>query len=82
MDSNDNCTPESRFMRAVILMMTCTPEILNFILKSPRLRLLPVLSCVNLALYSQNARVCGCLCVRACVRACVCVCACVCMRLE
>ena len=44
MDSNDNCTPESRFMRAVILMMICTPEILNFILKSPRLRLLPVLS--------------------------------------
>ena len=32
------------------------------------LRLLPVLSCLNLALYSQNARVCGCLCV------CVCVC--------
>ena len=31
-----------------------------------------VLSCVNLALYSQNALTCGCL--SACVRACVCVC--------
>ena len=46
--------------------------------KSPG-RLLPVLSCVYLALYSQNVCVGGCLfvCVRACVRACVCVCVCV-----
>ena len=36
--------------------------------KSPG-RLLPVLSCVYLALYSQNACVCGCLCVCVCVRA-------------
>ena len=35
-----------------------------------------VLSCVNLALHSQNALACGCLCVCVCV--CVCVCACVC----
>ena len=50
--------------------------------KSPG-HLLPVLSCVYLALYSQNACVCGCLCVCARVRACVsvraCVCACVCV---
>ena len=38
----------------------------------PLLRLLPVLSCVYLALYSQNACVCQCLC--------VCVCVCVCAR--
>ena len=45
--------------------------------KSPR-RLLPILSCVYLALYSQNACVYRCLCV------CVCVCVCVCehARLE
>ena len=47
-------------------------------------RLLPVLSFVYLASYSQNACVCGCLCacVRACARACAraCVCVCVCVR--
>ena len=47
-------------------------------------RLLPVLSFVYLASYSQNACVCGCLCacVRACARACAraCVCVCVCAR--
>ena len=39
-------------------------------------RLLPILSCVNLALYSQNAWVCGCLCVCACMRVCLCACVC------
>ena len=37
----------------------------------------PFLSCVNLALYSQNVHVCGCFCVRVCVCVYACVCVCV-----
>ena len=43
---------------------------------------LSTLSCVNLALYSQNARVYGCLCVCVCVCVCVCACACACVRVR
>ena len=45
------------------------------------LHLLPVLSCVNLALYNQSAGVCVGASVYVCVRARTCVCVCVCARM-
>ena len=56
--------------RGVYLIVYCN-HVVFIHSKSPR-RLLPILSCVYLALYSQNACMC--------VPVCVCVCVCVCVR--
>ena len=56
---------------ARIICRNCRPAMFSVpccCLYPPRLHLLSVLSCVDLALHSQNARVCGCFWV------CVCVC--------
>ena len=67
------CSLHHRLPETKTFSQNCRPAMFSvpciFIHSKPPGFLLPLLSCVYLALYSQNACVCGCLCV------CVCVCA-------